>query len=90
MNPSKTGLNVLLIRHAESSNNVLNEIYEKEEYNSIREADPDLSELGELQATYLGSHIAAHPSLYNVSYSNFHLSLLQRDDPCSQNSRFHR
>ena len=70
MNPSKTGLNVILIRHAESSNNVLNDIYIDEEYDAIRQPDPDLSDHGRLQATYLGRHLAANPRLYNISNSN--------------------
>lgn len=54
---SPTGLDVYVVRHGESTNNVVQGA-DRAAYEQLRESDPGLSPLGLLQATHLGRFLA--------------------------------
>ena len=79
-----TGLKVYLIRHAESSNNVLCS-QDPLHYEDVRDHDPALSPSGEEQAKQLGEFIARHPdkfNLFEVHCSAMYRSLLTTEAIC--------
>ncbi|GMH70598.1 hypothetical protein TrVE_jg10649 [Triparma verrucosa] len=67
--PQPPRLRLILVRHGESQNNVLN-LVSKQHYRENRFADPALTDLGERQAAATGEYLASpgcHPLLSGVT-----------------------
>lgn len=56
---SPTGLDVYVVRHGESTNNAVQGA-DRAAYELVRESDPGLSPLGQLQASHLGRYLAGN------------------------------
>jgi len=73
-------LRVFLIRHAESTNNAIEKTKNRAYYETLRQADPELTEKGHTQAQHLAEYLSQHQLGLKISSSNSYTSLLQSYD----------
>ena len=64
-------LRVFLIRHAESTNNVIEKTKDRLHYESILSHDPELTDKGHIQAQHLAEYLSHHQEGLKISHSKF-------------------